>query len=134
MTTKENLTKAPEGRVRRSPLDRKNVLNVKGTRPDYAYRIVNDTGDRINDLIEQGWEIDLSEDIRVGDSRIEQSSKLGKVRMVPVGQGVNAVVMRKRKDWYDEDEQIKQDYVKSTEAAMRPDSDGGYGKVEITRK
>lgn len=132
--TKENLTKAPERRVKRNPLGRKNVLTVVGQDPNYHYRVVNDTGDRINELMEIGWQIDTSEDIRVGDSRLEQHSKLGTVRRVSVGDGVYAVVMKIRRDWYNEDQAAKQEYVKSTETAMRPDSDGGYGKVEVTRK
>ena len=134
MTTKETLTKAPERRVKRNPLGRKNVLTVIGQDPDYHYRVVNDTGDRINEFQDAGWLIDTSENIRVGDSRIEQSSKLGTVRRVSVGGGSYGIVMKIRKDWKAEDDADKEAYVKKTEAAMRPDSDGGYGKVEVTRK
>lgn len=134
MTTKENLTKAPVRRIKRNPLGRKNVLTVIGQDPDYHYRVVNDVGDRINEFKDAGWQIDVSENIRIGDSRLEQSSTLGTVRRVSVGGGVFGIVMRQRKDWYLEDQEDKQTYIKQTEAAMRPDSDGGYGKVEVTRK
>ncbi len=133
--TKENLVKTPERRVRRSPVEGRNKLTVKGKRPEYEYRIVNDQDDRINDFLERGWEFDVSEDIRVGDSRIDETSKLGKVRLISVGASLKAVLMRIRKDWYDEDQEAKQNYVKSTETAMRPNpNEGTYGNVDITRK
>lgn len=132
--TKETLTKAPVRRVKRNPLGRKNVLTVVGQDPDYDYRVVNDTGDRIHEFLEAGWQIDTSENIRIGDSRLEQHSNLGTVRRVSVGGGQYGVIMRIRKDWRMEDEAEKDAYIKKTEAAMRPDSDGGYGKVEVTRK
>lgn len=134
MTT-EKLVKAPERRVRRNPVEGRNRLTVKGKDPNYVYRIVNDTEDRINDLIEAGYELDTDENIRVGDSRIDNTSKVGKVRTLSVGGGVKAVVMKIRKDWYDEDQEAKQAYVKRTEEAMRPDPNAGtYGKVDVSRK
>jgi hypothetical protein len=131
----EKLVKAPERRVKRNPVEGRNRLTVKGKDPNYVYRIVNDTEDRINDLLELGWEFDLSEDVRVGDSRLDDNSRLGKVRQLSVGGGMKAVLMRIRKDWYDEDQEAKQEYVRRTEEAMRPNAnDGGYGAVDIARK
>lgn len=137
MTTEklEKLTKTPQKRVRRNPVEGRNRLTVKGKDPNYEYRIVNDVDDRVNDLLDQDYEFELSEDIRVGDSRIDDTSKLGKVRTLSVGGGVKAIVMRKRREWFEEDQQAKQDYVDQTERAMRPDPNAGtYGKVDLTRK
>ncbi len=134
MTT-EKLVKAPERRVRRSPVEGKNKLNVKGKDPNYVYRVVNDQDDRVHDMIERGYDIDLDENIRVGDSRIDDVSRLGKVRQVSVGGGQKAIVMKIRKDWYDEDQAMKAELVKRSEDAMRPvPSEGTYGKVDVTRK
>lgn len=131
----EKLVKAPERRVRRSPVEGRNYLTVKGKDPNYVYRIVNDTEDRINDFLERGWEFELSEDIRVGDSRLDNTSKLGTVRQLSVGGGKKAILMKIRKDWYDEDQEAKLEYVRKLEDAMRPNTnDGGYGKVDVTRK
>lgn len=131
----EKLTKAPERRVKRNPVEGRNRLTVKGKDPEYVYRVVNDTEDRVHDLLDVGYEVELSEDIRVGDSRIDDTSKLGKVRTISVGGGIKAVLMRIRKDWYDEDQAAKQAYVKKTEEAMRPDpNDGTYGKVSLNDK
>ena len=133
--TKENLAKAPVQRVHRNPVEGKNKLTVKGKDPNYVYRIVNDIDDRVQDFLDRGWELDVSENIRVGDSRIDETSRLGKVRLVSVGGGFKAVVMRIRKDWYDEDQEAKQEYVKKTEQAMRPNTaDAQYGKIETSRK
>lgn len=135
MTSTEKLVKTPERRVRRSPVTGKNILTVKGKDPNFVYRIVNNVDDRVYDMQERGYEIDTSEDIRVGDSRIETTSKLGTVREVPVGQGTKAVVMRQRKDWYDEDQALKQAEVKKSENAMRQSNpnEGTYGKIDIVR-
>jgi hypothetical protein len=132
----EKLVKAPERRVRRAPVEGRNRLSVKGKDPNYEYRIVNDTEDRIDDFLDRGWEIDDSEETRVGDSRlIDNPSGTGKIRQLSVGGGTKAVLMRIRKDWYDEDQEAKQEYVKRTEQAMRANpNDGTYGKIDVTRK
>ena len=131
----EKLVKTPERRVKRNPVEGRNRLAVKGKDPNYDYRIVNDTDDRVNDMLDQDWEIDLSEDIRVGDGRIDDIGRLGKARILSVGGGTKAIIMRKRKDWYEEDQAAKQEYVNRTEAAMRPNpNDGTYGKIDVTRK
>jgi hypothetical protein len=134
MTT-EKLVKAPERRAKRNPVEGRNRLAVKGKDPNYEYRIVNDTDDRVRELQDLDWEIDLDEELRVGDSRIDDVGRLGKVRQLSVGGGIKAIVMRKRKDWFDEDLAEKQKYVDKIEAAMRPNpNDGTYGKVDVTRK
>lgn len=131
----EKLVKAPVARVRRSPVEGRNKLNVKGKDPNYVYRIVNDVDDRVNDFIAMGYEIDLSEDVRVGDSRVDQDSRFGKVRTLSVGGGGKAVLMRQRRDWYEEDQVQKQAYVKRSEEAMRANpNEGTYGKIDVTRK
>lgn len=130
----ENLVKAPATRVRRSPVEGRNRIKIRGADPNYVYRVVNDIDDRIYDLIDRGYELDTDEGIRIGDSRIDDHSKLGKIRYINVGGGIKAVLMKIRRDWYEEDQEAKQDYVLETEAAMKPNSDGQYGKIELTRK
>ncbi len=133
--TKENLIKTPAKRVRRGPVEGKNKLRVKGKDPNFEYRIVNDIDDRVNDFLERGWILDTQEDIRVGDSRIDDNSRLGKVRQISVGGGVKAVLMKIEKEFYDEDQEAKQKHVDRSEQAMRPNpNDGTYGKIDITRK
>lgn len=133
--TKENLVKSPQTRVRRTALEGRNKLRVKGKDPNYEYRIVNDIDDRIQDFLDKGYEFETSEEVRVGDSRVEQDSKMGTIRRASVGGGVKAILMKIKKEWYDEDQKIKQEYIDKTEQAMRPNpNEGTYGKIDITRK
>lgn len=126
---KQLATKSPSGRVRRTPLMRRNRLSVKNQEAGYQYRIVNDVDDRIELLQEQGYEI--VPDAKVGDKRVNNPSALGSTNSVSVGQGTQAVVMRIKKDWYDEDQRIKQSRVDELEGTMKNSAD--YGKLEITR-
>lgn len=131
----EKLVKAPEGRVRRIPVTHRNPLKVRGKDPDYVYRVVNDTEDRVQTLQEAGYVFEESKEVALGGERVDDASSLGKVKHISVGGGVKAVLMKQRKEDYDEDQEAKQNYVKKTEAAMRPDpNDGGYGKVGLTRR
>ncbi len=132
----EKLVKSPTTRTRRAPFEGGgNRLRVTGKDPNYEYRIVNITEDRIEDLREYGYEIDTDESVRVGGSRVDDNSALGRVREISVGAGAKAVLMRKRKDWFDEDQEAKQERVKQLEAAMRPDpNEGQTGSVQLTRK
>lgn len=133
--TKESLVKAPATRVRRNPVEGRNKLRVRGKKPDYAYRIVNDEGDNVHDFLERGWELDTDEDIRIGDSRVEKDSRLGAVRQISVGGGKKAVLMRIRADWYQEDQEAKLEHLRKLEQAMRPNpNEGTYGQIDITRK
>jgi hypothetical protein len=131
----EKLVKTPEGRVKRKPFDGRNRLKVKGDKdPNFFYRIANDTEDRIPDLLEAGYVLANDEGLRVGDSRVDATSAVGKTREISVGQGTKAVLLKIPKEYYDEDQAAKEEYHKKTEAAMRPNpNEGGYGKIEITR-
>ncbi len=132
---KEAIAKAPSGRVRRSPMTRKNVLTVVGKEPGFEYRIVNDTEDRIAEFVERGYEVVTSNKIQVGDKRVSKATSEGSPVQMSVGGGKKGVVMRIRKDWYDEDQKAKQDYVAETERATQQEAlNGTYGKVEISRK
>lgn len=134
MDSKENIAKAPSGRVRRAPLARRNVLTVSGKEDGYVYRIVNDTEDRVANLAEQGYEPVPASKVQVGDKRVSKASPEGSVMTMSVGGGKKGVVMRIRQDWYDEDQKAKQDYVAETERATKQEAlNGTYGKLEVTR-
>jgi hypothetical protein len=131
----EKLVKAPERRVKRGPVEGKNKLTVRNQDPNYVYRIVNDTEDRISDFLERGWEFAIEESARVGDTRVDETSKLGTARAISVGGGMKAYLLKIKKEWYDEDQAAKQAYVKKTEEAMRPNSnEGTYGKIDVGTK
>lgn len=130
-----NLAKAPVGRVRRSPLVNKGKLSVGRKDPDFEYRFVNDEGDNVADKMDRGWEAVLKSETVVGDKRVDSATAEGSLATVTVGQGRKAVLMKIRKDWYAEDQMIKQAEVDKSEQATKAEAlDGNYGKIEITRK
>lgn len=132
--SKETISKAPERRVRRTPVGQRNVLTIAGQDPEYAYRFVNDAGDRVQEFLDNGWEKVPAKNVRVGDKRVGVPSVEGTDAVASVGQGMKAYVLRIRKDWYEEDQAAKQAHVNATEEAMREKAlDGTYGKLEITR-
>lgn len=133
-TAKEAIVKAPERRVRRTPIGQRNVLTVTGKEAGYHYRIVNDTGDRVQDFLDNGWETVPAKDIRIGDKRLGVASEEGSIATASVGGGHKGVVLRIREDWYQEDQDAKQAYVSKIEEATREKAlDGTYGKLEISR-
>ena len=131
---KEAIAKAPRGRTRRTPVGQRNVLTVTGKDPNYVYRIVNDSGDRIQEFLEAGYEMVEAGSVRVGDKRVNTASAEGSVSQISVGQGQKAFVMRIKKEWYEEDQEAKQVRVDQLEATIKDKAlDGTYGKLEITR-
>jgi hypothetical protein len=135
MPQKEAIAKAPERRVRRTPIGTRNVLTVTGKEPGYEYRFVNDVGDRVQEFLDNGWELVPKKDVRIGDKRLGQPDAAeGSKAAASVGRGQTAYVLRIREDWYKQDQAEKQEAVDATEAAMKSDAlNGTYGKLEISR-
>lgn len=122
-------------RVRRSPINgSRSILGVQGKDPNFEYRIVNDVGDRVAQMTERGYEVVCDKTIKVGDRRIANPTQEGSAVTVSVGQGVQGVVMRIRKDWYEEDQEAKAAFVNEQESAINRDKVGAdYGTVKIER-
>lgn len=82
--------------------------------PAYEYRWVNDTPGRVNQLYHQDWD-------KVEDPTI--SSSAGTVPTQHVGSEagvpINAVLMRKRREYYDADQKEKQAPLDAMDAAIR---------------
>jgi hypothetical protein len=132
--TRETINKAPESRVKRTPINARNVLTLSDMDPGYSYRFVNDTGDRVQAFLDNGWEKVPAKTVRVGDKRLGSPSTEGTDATASVGQGMKAYVLRIRKDWYEDDQAAKQAKVNATEEATRQQAlDGTYGKLEVTR-
>ena len=131
--TKQSNSQSASARPQRTPLAGRNRLSVKDRDPNYIYRIVNDQDDRISRLLEQGYEIDPN--ASVGDKRVDNPSSLGSTSTVSVGQGMKAVVMRQRKEWFEEDQRTKQAQIDEVESTMKTDSKRGsdYGDLEYKR-
>lgn len=122
-----------QARTGRTPVTERNVLSVKGKEPGYHYRIVNDTGDRIQQLMDAGYEIVDAGSVQVGDKRIAAVNPEGTKAQVSVGGGTKAYVMRQKQEWYDEDQAAKQARVTQSEEAIK-NLPGFTGNVKVSRE
>jgi len=128
------MAKPETTRTRRTPINgTRNRLNVRGQKEGFVYRIVNDIEDRVHSLQEMGYEIVTDADCSVGDKRIANPTQEGSPVKVSVGQGVQAYVMRQKKEHYVEDQAAKQAQVDELEGQMKRDAskEGFYGKLKI---
>jgi len=109
----------------------RDVLTVHGTDPNYMYRFVNDTGNRIQRFQNGGWEI-VQDDLEIGAPRVGVPASEGTPVKVSVGQGTQAYLMRIKREWYFEDQKAKQDLVSEREQAILGEANqpGMYGKIE----
>lgn len=120
---RESKAVTQSGRVRRTPLTVRNKLTVMERDPNYHYRIVNVKEDRVEQFKEQGYEVVLS--TKVGDSQVDSASSLGSATEISVGGGMKAVIMRTPKEFYDEDQAMKQAQIDELEATMKSDAKKG---------
>ena len=133
MTRASNIVKEPSGRKSRTPVGKRNILSVKGKEAGYEYRIVNDEFDRVDTFKEAGWEVVSNSDVQVGDKRVGQTTTPGSAAQVSVGGGQKGIVMRIKKDWYDEDQAAKRAEVHELEASTGKDARNGadYGDIRF---
>ncbi len=120
-------------RTTRVPVTERNILSVKGKEPGYEYRIVNDSGDRVQQLVDAGYEFVDASTVQVGDKRINSTTPEGTHAQVSVGGGMKAYVMRIREDWYKEDQIAKQARVNEMEDTIKQNAAGFDGNVTIKR-
>ncbi len=114
---RELKSKAPEGRPTRTPITKRNRLSVRNQDPNFHYRIVNDVDDRVEQFLEQGYEIDPQS--QVGDKQVDIGSPLGSAKQISVGSNVKAVVMRIPKEYFKQDQAAKQAEIDALEDSMR---------------
>lgn len=119
-------------RVKRTPIGSRNVLTVTGKDPNYEYRIVNDTGDRIQQFLEAGYELVDGKGVSVGDRRLDNPTAEGTKAQVSVGEGQKAFLMRIPKEFHAEDQAAKAEHLKRLEDSIKNPGSSDYGKVEIT--
>ena len=128
-------TAAVAQRPKRTPIGSRGILSVTGKEPGYTYRIVNDTGDRVQQFLEAGYELVESSDVKVGDNRVDKASAQGSKAQVTVDkQGSKGFLMRIKDEWYEEDQKAKQVRVKALEDAIKNPSGADYGSVTIERE
>lgn len=133
VTAKENVK-----RVRRSPINgTRSILGVNGKDPNFEYRIVKDIGDRVDMFKGNGWETVSDNSVTIGERRVSIPTKDGSTvtTLLDKTEGTKGVLMRIRKDWFDEDQKAKQALVDETEAQVKRDANekGFYGKLEVTK-
>lgn len=114
---------------------KRELLNVTDTPDGYVDRIVNDNPGRIDTFKRAGYEI--VESATIGSSNVDGKSANAGVVSKDVGKGVNAFVMRQRKDHYDEDQAMKQQQILDDERGMQKkvdkndSKDGIHGEFKI---
>jgi hypothetical protein len=130
--TKEAI--ARRNRRTRSPVDgRRNILTVKGLAPGMVARWVDNDQDRIEALLEQGYEV-VRQKVQVGDIGIDTGKQIGEAVTKRVGGGREQILLQIPEEWYKADQKAKQKIVDEREAAIhgKGKKDGTfYGKVKV---
>lgn len=130
-------TLATKRKPRRTGINKtRSVLTVEGKDPNFEYRIVNDTGDRVAQFEDRGYEVVSDNNIKVGDRRIANPTKEGSPIQISVGGGQKAFLMRIKKEWALEDRKAKDAIVDEQEKGMLAEAKqaADYGKVITSRE
>ena len=128
------MEKKSEKRVQRKPLFQRGPQAISGDKdPNFHYRFVNDTGSRIHNFKEAGYEFVEESSMVVGDSRLADPTQLGSRKSVISNDGTTSFLMRIKKDFYDEDQATKADQLDEMESSMKKEaSQGMYGNIKIS--
>jgi len=129
--TEKTVNKVPSGRPSRKPVGFRNRLAVHEKDPNFEYRWVNtnaDGGDRVSIMEEAGYEKVNKSAVRAANGRVDASS-LGSFETTPGGSGDTLVLMRQKKEWYNEDQKAKSARVDELDRAQKRTPDGFYGKI-----
>jgi hypothetical protein len=126
-------------RTRRQPLAVRNRVAVRNQEPGYVYRVVNDLDSRVEELIDRGYEVVPQQKVvREGDKRVDDASALGSNSSISLGRGDRGVVMRIKREWYNEDQAAKAVRADDLEKTMKNDgkqaSDYGYSLQQEVSK
>lgn len=132
-------TSNTQERPTRVPLSGRNRLAIKDKDPNYVYRYVNanleNDPDRVERMQEAGYElVPKAEAGSLGDNKVDNSSPIGSSASISVGQGTRAVLMRQRKDYYEEDQRAKQAELDALEKTMRGESKSDYGTLDLNAR
>lgn len=123
--------------VERTPVHgSRDILTVRGKRNDLVYRWVLDkdeNGQRIFMFKNAGYEFVQGDEVQVGQSLVYDSENVGSIVRVPDKAGGYMFLMAIPKDWYEEDQMVKQHSILSEETNLiQPDEDEGqYGSAKI---
>jgi hypothetical protein len=129
---------AEDTRPKRVPLheQRKSRLTIVDKDPNYVYRIVNDIDNRITQLKAAGYEV-VEKNHEVGEPNVTDNNiTLGSGTRISVGGGIQGILMRIPREFYEEDQKAKAAEINRTEAQLIKKSngaDGTYGEVSLNR-
>ena len=126
---------------RRTPVSgKRDILTARNVPEGYVARWVNDTGNRIQEFLDAGYEfLDKSSNITVGDETVDSSngvdsriSKKVDYDMIN-NRPIEGYLMIQRQDWYDEDQEAKQREIDEIDQSMRKEvnKEGRYGEIKI---
>lgn len=106
-------------------------LDVRNKDPKFVYHLPLEDG--IEDLRAGGYELCIDPDIEVGDN---DKCSLTSAITRPAGAGKLHYLMKKRKDWYEEDIAIQQaELVNSEQSLNKPTNKGLYvGKTNSMQR
>lgn len=130
--SQEELAPRTERRKRVPVSGARNILTVANKDPNYVYRWVLDIPGRMDIFKDAGYEVVIDKP-EVGDPTVDRHSQLGSA--VTLVRGVSTLVlMRIPREWYNEDQQAKQEEIDALEETMRHPEAADYGSVQLTRK
>lgn len=124
---------ARRSRRTKSPVNgRRNIMTVKGLAPGMVGRWVDNIPERVDQLMEHGYE-PVRKQVQVGDMSIDSGQPMGATVTKRVGGGKEAILMQIPKEWYDADQKEKQKIVDARETATQQASKDNnfYGKVVV---
>lgn len=112
--------------------DAANLLTVEGKEDGFVYRWVNDRGTRVDFMKRRGYEVVEDDNIIVGAASPVKQTGSGISVTVDKKDGGQAILMRQRQDWYDEDQEAKREIDRQKEAALfrQDEKSGNYGTVK----
>jgi len=90
-------------RKKRVPMNTRDVLTYNHMDPNFVYYNPVDRPGRIERLEQAGWEVVVDGEAEACTPNTVRGKLPGKACIMPAGNGENHVLMRKPKDWYDED-------------------------------
>jgi hypothetical protein len=121
-------TPKPVARPKRTPLGVRNRITFTKQDPNFVYRLVNDDGERISQAIEAGYAFVESDD-KLGDERAGEGGAIDTRVSKPVGNGKRGFLMRIPREYYNEDQALKNRLVDESELALKPKTKKGeYGE------
>ena len=122
-----------ERKRRVSPFGARNILSVSNLDPNYQYRIISDNPGRLQWFLDRGYEVVTDDSHEIGDKVVDRGSKLGSGVTRNLGGGKTGILVRILKEYYVEDQMVKQESIDALEASMRP-SDLDHGSLRIGKR